>query len=52
MKELEGDREVRSYCIAPNDHTIPDDDALLAQKLALDHDETEFLRIANMTRVA
>ena len=52
VKELEGDKEVRSYCISPDDHTLPEEDALLAQLLALKHDEAEFVRVANITRVA
>jgi hypothetical protein len=41
-------REVESYCIHPNEN-VPDADNLIAQKLLLEADETEFLRIANCT---
>lgn len=39
------DREVRSFCIQPDD--VPVGDAMLAQKLMLECDEASFLRIAN-----
>lgn len=38
-------RVVRGYCAQPND--VPEGDANLAQKLALEHDEEAFLRVAN-----
>lgn len=39
------------YCIHPTLY-IPEEDNLLAQKLLLEADEAEFLRIANATRLA
>ena len=45
VKELTGDRIVKSYCAYPTGD-IPEDDAILGQKLALEHDEGEFLRLA------
>jgi len=51
IKELVDGREVASYCVAPVGHELPEEDALLAQKLALDHDELGFLKVANMTRL-
>lgn len=43
------DREVVRYCAQPNG--VPTEDAMLAQKLQLEHDEDAFLRIANATRL-
>ena len=42
-------QEVRSFCIHPDD--VPDQDAMLAQKLLLEHDEPAFRRIANVTEL-
>lgn len=39
-----------SYCIQPAD--VPDEDAMLAQKLHLEMNEEEFLRVANFRRAA
>lgn len=41
------DRAVTQYCAQPNN--VPVDDAVLAQKLALELDEESFLRVANAT---
>jgi hypothetical protein len=38
-------KEVRSFCIQPGG--VPDEDAMLSQKLLLEANEAEFLRIAN-----
>jgi hypothetical protein len=38
-------KESKSFCIQPNG--VPDEDAMLAQKLMLETDEASFLRIAN-----
>lgn len=43
-------REVISYCAQPNG--VPTEDAMLAQKLQIEHDEEAFLRVANPTRLA
>lgn len=43
-------REVVSYCGQPPG--VPEDDAMLAQKLQIEHDEGEYLKRANATRVA
>ena len=45
-------KPVEKYCIHPSDYEIPDEDCMLAQKLLLEDDEAEFLRIANRTRIA
>lgn len=42
---------VNRFCIHPVE-LVPDQDTLLAQKLLLQHDEAEFRRIANKTRLA
>lgn len=44
----EGDKIIHTLCAQPPG--IPVDDAILAQKLALETDEAGFLRVANMTR--
>jgi hypothetical protein len=43
-------REVRSFCIQPGG--VPDEDAMLSQKLLLEANEGEFLRIANARDIA
>lgn len=43
-------RPVKSYCIHA-DSRLPKEDQMLAQKLLLEANEKEFLRIANMTRI-
>lgn len=43
----EKDRIVRKLCAQPSG--VPTDDAILAQKLALEADEDSFLRVANAT---
>ena len=45
VRLIENGKETKSFCIQPND--IPDEDAMLAQKLLLETDEAAFLRIAN-----
>jgi hypothetical protein len=40
---------VREFCIHPDD--VPDQDAMLAQKLLLETDEASFRRIANITEL-
>lgn len=42
-------RKVASYCIHPR-MGVPDEDTMLAQKLMLEHNEAEFLRVANEQR--
>jgi hypothetical protein len=42
-------REVTSYCAQP--HGVPTEDSMLAQKLALEHEEQAFLKVANATRM-
>jgi hypothetical protein len=50
VKELNVDGQVvASYCIHPRER-VPDADTMLAQKLMLESDEAEFLRIANRTQ--
>lgn len=44
-----GGKEVTRYCGQPNG--VPDEDAMLAQKLQLEYDEASFLRLANATRM-
>ena len=44
-------REVEKFCIHP-DEAMPDQDCMLAQLLWLRWMEDEFLRVANMTRLA
>lgn len=41
--------EVVRYCAQPLG--VPDEDAMLAQKLMLEHEEDSFLRVANQTRL-
>lgn len=41
---------IASYCASPLG--VPDEDAMLAQKLQLENDEAEFLRVANRTAIA
>jgi len=48
---IEQGRPTRRYCIHPAEF-LPDYDNLLAQKLLLETDEQEFLRIANETWLA
>lgn len=43
-------KEVTRYCGQPNG--VPTEDAMLAQKLQIEHDEDAFLKAANATRVA
>lgn len=43
---------VEKYCIHPRDSEVPEADVMLAQKLILETNEEEFLRIANKTRLA
>lgn len=45
-------KPVERYCIHPSDSEVPEADVMLAQKLMLEANEDEFLRIANMTRLA
>lgn len=47
----DGDRVVAKFCIHP-DSPCPNEDVMLAQKLMLETDEEEFLRIANRIAVA
>ena len=50
---IEKDKPTLAYCIHPSfEHDLPAEDVLLAQKLMLETNEAEFLRIANATRVA
>lgn len=42
-------QEVASYCGQP--HGVPDEDAMLAQALMLEHAEEDFLKVANRGRV-
>lgn len=39
--------ERERYCIHPRQHSVPDADAMLLQKLLLETNEDEFLRVAN-----
>jgi hypothetical protein len=45
-----GEKIVGKLCIHPQAY-VPDFDTMLAQKLMLEHNEQEFLRVANETRV-
>ena len=45
-------KKIERYCIHPSDQEVPEADVMLAQKLMLEADEEEFLRIANRTRLA
>jgi len=49
VRLIENGKEVKSFCIQPN--YVPDEDAMLAQKLLLETDEASFLKIANATRL-
>lgn len=42
-------REVVSYCGQPNG--VPTEDAMLAQKLQIEYDENEYVRLSNATRL-
>ena len=44
-------KQVEKFCIQPDDLDIPDEDCMLAQKLLLEANEDEFLRVANRTRL-
>lgn len=50
LVEERGRRVLGSYCIQPDG--VPDEDAMLAQKLHLEADEPGFLRIANFRAAA
>lgn len=51
VKELDVDGQVvASYCIHPRER-VPNADTMLAQKLILESDEAEFLRVANKTQI-
>lgn len=50
VRLLDGDREVVRYCAQPDG--VPTADAMLAQKLQIEHDEAGFLSVANATRCA
>jgi len=52
VDEMDKDRVVAQYCIHPSICNIPEADSLLAQKLMLEMNEEQFLRIANRTAVA
>lgn len=43
-------KEVTRYCAQPNN--VPAEDAMLAQKLMLEHEEDQYLKVANATRIA
>lgn len=45
VREIVEGKEVTSFCVQPDG--VPDEDAMLAQKLWLETDEREFLRVAN-----
>lgn len=47
---IEGDCVRARYCIHPRED-VPNEDTMLAQKLLLEANEDEFLRVANATRV-
>lgn len=49
IKLMDGNKAKISYCIQPPG--VPIEDAMLAQKLLLESDEREFLRIANATQL-
>jgi hypothetical protein len=50
---VEAGKPLVEYCIHPSaTHELPAPDVLLAQKLLLETNELEFLRIANATRLA
>ena len=50
VRLVENGRETVSFCAQPDG--VPDEDAMLAQKFALETDEAMFLRIANARRLA
>jgi len=50
VTRLDGEREVARYCIHPT-LDVPDEDAMLAQKLMLEACEDHFERIANVTQL-
>jgi hypothetical protein len=45
---LDGRKAVSRFCIHPSER-VPDADAMLSQKLLLEANEAEFIRIANRT---
>lgn len=45
----ESGKRIYSFCIQPRER-VPDEDAMLAQKLMLEHCEEDFLKIANRSR--
>lgn len=47
----EAGKAIKSYCCHPAEY-VPDEDTLVAQKLALEHDEAMFLKTANVYNVA
>lgn len=48
VREIDAEgREIRKFCIQPNG--VPDEDAMLAQKLWIEHDLASFERVANIT---
>jgi hypothetical protein len=47
----EAKRSRMFFCLEPDDPEIPLEDVLLAQKLMLESDEGEFLRLANMAYI-
>jgi hypothetical protein len=49
VRVVEGNREVESLCVQPND--VPAADAMLAQKLHIEHCEDDFRRTANIRRI-
>lgn len=49
VRLLDGGREVGSYCGQPVG--VPDEDAMLAQKLQLEYDEARFVAASNYTRM-
>lgn len=49
VRLIDGGRESVSYCAQPLG--VPDEDAMLAQKLMIETDEAAFLRVANATRM-
>ena len=50
LLDKEGDRPTVRYCAHPID-SVPDADAMLAQKLLLETDEAAFVQIANATMI-
>jgi hypothetical protein len=55
VKRIDDKGPVESYCIHPrydrDEHMIPVQDLILAKKLMLEHNEEEFLKTANATRL-